>query len=84
VSVPGDLSLVGFDDVETARSTGLTTVAQPLEESGVRGAELLLAAPDGERVQARRLELELVVRLTTAPAGRSGSRPVAARGSSYS
>jgi DNA-binding LacI/PurR family transcriptional regulator len=68
-SVPDDLSVVGFDDVELARYAGLTTVAQPLEDSGTRGAELLLSALEGEDVlQARQhLSLELVVRGTTAP-----------------
>ncbi len=67
--VPEDLSVVGFDDVELARYAGLTTVAQPLEDSGTRGAELLLSALEGEDVlQARQhLPLELVVRGTTAP-----------------
>jgi LacI family transcriptional regulator len=67
--VPGDLSVVGFDDVELARYAGLTTVAQPLQDSGTRGAELLLSALEGEDVlQARQhLSLELVVRGTTAP-----------------
>lgn len=67
--VPDDLSVVGFDDVELARYAGLTTVAQPLEDSGMKGAELLLSALEGEDVlQARQhLSLELVVRGTTAP-----------------
>ena len=67
--VPEDLSVVGFDDVELSRYAGLTTVAQPLEISGTRGAELLLSALEGtdrpEPVQ--HLPLELVVRGTTAP-----------------
>ena len=67
--VPDDLSVVGFDDVELARYAGLTTVAQPLQASGTRGAELLLSALEGEvGLQARQhLSLELVVRGTTAP-----------------
>ena len=71
--VPDDLSVVGFDDVELARYAGLTTVAQPLEASGTRGAELLLAALEGEGVQEleQKLPLELVVRDTTAPPGRA-------------
>jgi len=44
LDVPGDLSVVGFDDIELAGAIGLTTVRQPLRESGRRGAELLLAA----------------------------------------
>src|SRR5829696_1494371 len=69
VRVPEDVSVVGFDDVELARYAGLTTVAQPLEDSGTRGAELLLAALNGENVPASRqhLPLRLVARDTTAP-----------------
>ncbi len=67
--VPEDLSVVGFDDIELARYAGLTTIAQPLEVSGARGAELLLAAVDGRAVPEprQRLPLELVIRGTTAP-----------------
>jgi LacI family transcriptional regulator len=70
--VPDDVSVVGFDDVELARYAGLTTVAQPLEVSGMRGAELLLSALEGEDVSepSQHLPLELVVRGTTAPPGR--------------
>jgi LacI family transcriptional regulator len=69
VDVPGDLSVVGYDDIELARYAGLTTVAQPLEESGVRGAELLLAALEGAATVGRQLQVELVVRTTTAECG---------------
>ena len=68
--VPQDLSVVGFDDIEISGYAGLTTVHQPLRESGRQGAALLLAALQdhgplaaGEHV----LPLELVVRTTTAP-----------------
>jgi LacI family transcriptional regulator len=70
VDVPGDLSVVGYDDIELARYAGLTTVAQPLEESGARGAELLLAALEGAAPPGRKLPVELVVRSTTAKCGR--------------
>jgi DNA-binding LacI/PurR family transcriptional regulator len=69
VPVPGRLSVVGFDDVELARYAGLTTVAQPLEESGARGVDLLLEALDGATGSGLRLPLELVVRGTTAEPG---------------
>lgn len=64
--VPGDLSVVGFDDVEMSACTGLTTVRQPLEESGRRAAEMLIdaiAAPDSGEV-CEEMPLELVVRET--------------------
>jgi len=70
IRVPDDLSVVGFDDIEVAAYVGLSTVRQPLLHSGRRGAELLLQALAGERVEPLRelLPLELVVRGTTGPA----------------
>jgi DNA-binding LacI/PurR family transcriptional regulator len=65
--VPGDLAVIGYDDIELARYAGLTTVAQPLEESGARGAQLLLAALEGVPAAGRQLPVELVVRETTGP-----------------
>jgi DNA-binding LacI/PurR family transcriptional regulator len=43
LNVPRDLAVVGFDDVEVAEYVGLTTIRQPLEESGRVAVELLLA-----------------------------------------
>jgi DNA-binding LacI/PurR family transcriptional regulator len=69
IRVPEALSVVGYDDVEAASLLGLTTVRQPLHESGRRGAELLLRALAGEQLapSAEVLPLELVVRGTAAP-----------------
>ena len=60
--------MVGFDDIDIASYAGLTTVRQPLFESGRRGAELLLQALDGHPHPpvVETLPLELVVRGTTA------------------
>ena len=64
--VPDDLSVIGFDDVELASYADLTTIHQPLFESGRLGAELLLASLGGDRTPtAHELPLELVVRGTT-------------------
>jgi len=71
LQIPGDLSIVGYDDIELARYAGLTTVAQPLEESGARGAELLLAALDGTTPIGHQLPVRLVARSTTSAPGRS-------------
>jgi LacI family transcriptional regulator len=65
VPVPDELSVIGFDDVEAAGYTGLTTIAQPLEESGALGAAMLLRAMSGERVESRRLALQVVDRGST-------------------
>jgi DNA-binding LacI/PurR family transcriptional regulator len=67
LSVPDDLSVVGFDDIEVARYAGLTTVSQPLERSGADGAQLLLRCLEGAAQETVRLHLDLVVRATTAP-----------------
>ena len=80
LDVPRDLSVVGFDDVELARYVGLTTIAQPLEESGMRGARLLLRALEGAPRTAQRLELRLVARSTTAANVRARRRRGAANG----
>ena len=45
--VPDDLAVIGFDDIEVAEVLGLSTVRQPLRETGARGVELLLASIDG-------------------------------------
>ncbi len=73
IRVPDELSVVGFDDVEVADLVGLTTVRQPLFESGRRGAELLLqllAAGTGRPVEpvVEQLSVEVVARSTTGPA----------------
>jgi DNA-binding LacI/PurR family transcriptional regulator len=70
IDVPGDLSVIGFDDIEVAAYVGLTTVRQPLVESGRRGAKVLLDVLARRAVEPLRelLPLDLVVRSTTGPA----------------
>ncbi len=70
IGVPGELSVIGFDDIEAAGYVGLTTVRQPLVESGRRGASLLLEVLAGQPVAPLHelLPLELIVRGTTGPA----------------
>jgi DNA-binding LacI/PurR family transcriptional regulator len=62
LTVPGDLAVVGFDDIEIAEFIGLTTVAQPLKESGRQAVELLLGhlAEPGRSV--RRIDVPLVLK----------------------
>ena len=43
VQVPGQLSVIGFDDIESAALLDLSTVRQPLEHSGAEGARRLCA-----------------------------------------
>jgi LacI family transcriptional regulator len=70
VAVPDELSVVGFDDIEVSSYAGLTTVRQPLLESGKAAVALLLEAltnEDQPAPEVHQLGLELVVRSTTAP-----------------
>jgi DNA-binding LacI/PurR family transcriptional regulator len=63
LDVPGDLAVAGFDDTELAEALDLTTVRQPLEESGRAATELLLARMDGATtVREVALRLDLVRR----------------------
>jgi DNA-binding LacI/PurR family transcriptional regulator len=83
ISVPGQLSVIGFDDIESAALLGLSTVRQPLGESGAQGARRLCALMRGERVVPLReqLALEVVHRSTTAAyrvTGRSARSPAVA------
>jgi LacI family transcriptional regulator len=71
LSVPGDISVVGFDDTAQAVivTPELTSVRQPLAEMGRMGVSLLTRILDGQRVDALRMELSttLVIRDSTAP-----------------
>ena len=71
ISVPRDLSVVGYDDLPLATWTApaLTTVRQPLLEMATTATRTLLALARGDAPMARRVSLatELVVRESTAP-----------------
>ena len=66
VTVPSQLAVLGFDDVEFADYIGLTTIRQPLKESGRIAVDLLLArmADPSRPVQRVILPLTLVQRAT--------------------
>jgi hypothetical protein len=60
--------VIGFDDIESAKLLGLTTVRQPLQYSGTEAARRLCALLRGEPIGPRRqqLPLEVVHRSSTA------------------
>jgi LacI family transcriptional regulator len=71
--VPDDVSVVGFDDIQSAafQNPSLTTVRQPLREMGRAAAEILLKRinrPGSELHDKYTVEPELVIRETTGPA----------------
>ena len=76
IGVPRELSVIGFDDIESAALLGLSTVRQPLVDSGAESARRLCALMRGERVIPLRqqLALEIVQRSTTASFHVTGRR----------
>ncbi|MGF0169361.1 LacI family DNA-binding transcriptional regulator [Streptomyces sp. Marseille-Q5077] len=70
LSVPDDMSVVGFDDLPEARwiAPALTTIRQPLSEMAATALHLLVRMMDGERPESTRTELStrLVQRASTA------------------
>jgi len=72
LAIPGDLSVIGFDDIDHAEPLGLTTIRQQLERSGALGGEMLLRMLNHEMVGSRELELSVIVRTSTAPPRATG------------
>lgn len=76
--VPGDVSVIGFDDVPEARwaSPPLTTVRQPLADMGRLAVRTVYRLVQQETIESPRVELatELVVRDSTAPPPRADGR----------
>jgi DNA-binding LacI/PurR family transcriptional regulator len=72
LDVPGDVSVVGFDDSTYMAVTGppLTTIRQPVRAMAVAAMSSLLAQLDGRAVVSQEVlfEPELIVRGTTGPA----------------
>jgi len=71
VSVPGDMSICGFDDTTIATQVWppLTTVHQPVHEMGKRATEeLLLRVLDKGEARMVEVGYEMRVRASTAPA----------------
>ena len=70
VSVPGDVSVVGFDDIDIARRfiPALTTLRQPRNRLGASAAEMLLEhirATSSLAIETKILEIELIARDST-------------------
>jgi LacI family transcriptional regulator, galactose operon repressor len=82
LSVPGDVSVVGYDDIPVARymTPALTTVHQPMPEVGARAVRLLVnelsASPRAGRARRRHqlVDVSLVVRDSVASPARARAR----------
>ncbi|MCS6830243.1 MAG: LacI family DNA-binding transcriptional regulator [Armatimonadota bacterium] len=69
--VPEDISLVGFDDIDTAQwvAPPLTTIRQPMRQIGVKAAEMIIEQIEtGKRAcEVVLFPAEIVVRQSVAP-----------------
>ena len=67
IRVPDDISLIGFDDLPSSSYTTppLTTIRQPLYDTGLIATKALLGLISGNRVDVALPALELMVRETT-------------------
>lgn len=70
VSVPGEIAIVGYDDIAFAEAAvvPLTSVRQPARDMGTRALELLVEQADRPETPGQQVEFapELVVRASTA------------------
>ena len=71
IRVPNDISIVGFDDIESAafHNPSLTTIRQPLTEMGKASARILLQRIRGQATfpDIVPIQPELVIRESTCP-----------------
>jgi LacI family transcriptional regulator len=76
--VPQDVSVVGFDDIQSAafHNPSLTTIRQPLNQMGVEAARILLQRIRGQEEFADTVPIlpELVIRESTCPPNTKRSR----------
>ncbi|MER5266581.1 LacI family DNA-binding transcriptional regulator [Actinosynnema sp. NPDC002837] len=77
LSIPDDISMVGFDDLPPAADIGLTTVHVPHEELGRTAVRMALQRGRDKSGTPERVMLgtHIVVRDSVRPVVRSGSRP---------
>jgi DNA-binding LacI/PurR family transcriptional regulator len=76
LAVPGDVSVIGFDDAPGAAPAGLTTIHQPMVEKGRIAAAMLLRLLAGDQdVKTVTVPHKLVQRQSTGPARTLKSSP---------
>ena len=68
IKIPGELSVIGYDDIRDAEYLGLTTIRQPLYQAGMVGCKTLISIIDDPDQDPEEiiLPVELILRRTTA------------------
>ena len=67
LTVPGDLTITGYDDVPSAALAGLTTIAQAHVEKGRAAGDLILTAAGSTEDRRRLLRTHLQIRASSGP-----------------
>ena len=77
LSVPGDVAMVGFDDIPAAQHTHppLTTLMQDIRGAGDLLLDVLTASIEGGSAQGRQLPARLIARASSQPGGPSAPEP---------
>ena len=73
VSVPGELSVIGFDGLDMGKyyTPSVTTVKQPFSYMAEQAMDMVFRLLDGEKNCHLTLSAEIIERESCAPAGRS-------------
>lgn len=68
LSIPNDIAIVGFDDIQLAKFLGLTTIHQPISELGrlavERLRERIIQKDTQKTIYHKKLKTELIIRRT--------------------
>jgi DNA-binding LacI/PurR family transcriptional regulator len=69
MTIPDDISVIGYDDIEIAEYLNLTTVSQPMYNSGQQAVTWLLDLIDESEPEQMTIEMpvEVIERATTGP-----------------
>jgi LacI family transcriptional regulator len=72
VKIPGDVSIIGYDDIEFARTAAvpLSSIIQPAYQLGYTATQLLLSECEAVETHAHqdvRFQPEIVARASTGP-----------------
>lgn len=68
ITVPNDLSVIGYDDGDLADTLGLTTIHQPLEQSGALALRAMRHSLNGDAAPTTTtMRVKIIIRATTGP-----------------
>lgn len=76
MTIPGDVSFAGFDNLPFSREAGLTTIAHASDEDGREAGRMLIElflSPDSHRIMEVKNRPKLIIRSTTSSPAQKGN-----------